>query len=75
VKRKPLIVYTDPPWAISPEGIVDPSLAIVERAVLGDKFDMRIAPVIEGRYAKGQQLYEAVHEADALALIILSPIY
>ncbi len=47
---KPVVVYTDLPWAIDRNGQVDPARAIFERQVYGDQVELRFAPANDGRY-------------------------
>lgn len=66
---KPVITYTDPPWAIGPDGRVDSGLATVEREVFGDEVELRFAPAAGGRYVQeGDGFVSAVRGADALAI-------
>jgi D-3-phosphoglycerate dehydrogenase len=66
---KPVITYTDAPWAIGPDGRVDPGLATIERQVYGDEVELRFAPTTGGRYVQeGDGFFDAVRGADALAI-------
>jgi phosphoglycerate dehydrogenase-like enzyme len=66
---KPVITYTDPPWAVGPDGRVDPGLATIERQVYGGEVELRFAPTTGGRYVQeGEGFLDAVRGADALAI-------
>ena len=64
-----VIAYTDLPWAIGPEGRVDPNLAVVERRVFGEHVELRFGHAENGQYElAGPQLLRAVSGADALVV-------
>ncbi|HEU5322988.1 MAG TPA: NAD(P)-dependent oxidoreductase, partial [Methylomirabilota bacterium] len=56
---RPVVVYTDPAWALGPAGEVEPARATIERAVLGDGVDLRFGVARDGRY----RLDDAAHLA------------
>ena len=63
------VVYTDPAWAVTDTGFVDPANAVVEREVYGTDLDLRIGPHAEGRYrTDSQELLAAVAGAEALVV-------
>ncbi|GIG88053.1 hypothetical protein Pen02_29890 [Plantactinospora endophytica] len=65
---KPLVVYTDPFWALE-NGAVNPALAAVERDVFGDKVDLRFGVVENGAYVKsGERFVDNLRGASALAI-------
>lgn len=66
--QQPLVVYTDPPWALADDGTSDPSRATVERDVFGDRVRVAVASARAGRYPQGAELAEAVRGADALVI-------
>jgi hypothetical protein len=67
--RRPVVTYVDPPWAFGPGGEVDPSLALYEREVFGDRVELRIGPVAGRRYVQeGEAFLAAVRGADALVI-------
>jgi phosphoglycerate dehydrogenase-like enzyme len=67
--KRPIVFYTDPPWAIGPDGTVDPSRATVERDVLGEEFELRFATARGGRYAtSGAGFHREISGAHALVI-------
>lgn len=67
--QKYVIVYTDVPWVMGHNGIVDPSLANIERSVLGDKFELRFVPTVHGHYqGTSSVVYDTVAGADAIVI-------
>jgi len=63
------VVYTDPSWAVGPEGCVDPALATIERSVLGEDFELRFGPAENGRYCtNGPELRAILSNADAIVI-------
>lgn len=63
-----VVLYTDPPWAVR-DGRVDPSLATVEREVLGEDVELRFGPCLDGRYANdGEELWRAARGAVAIGV-------
>jgi phosphoglycerate dehydrogenase-like enzyme len=65
---KPLIVYTDPFWALE-GGAVNPALATVEREVFGDRAELRFGVVEDGGYVNsGQCFLDNLRGASALAI-------
>ena len=66
---KPVVVYTDLPWAIGSNGQVDPGRAAVERHVYGDQVELRFAPARDGRYQlDSPEFFELLHDADGLVI-------
>jgi len=66
---RPVVVYTDPPWALDDSGAVDPSRAVVEREVFAERYELRFAPAAERRYDHdGPAFAAAVAGAAALAI-------
>lgn len=67
--RRPLVVYTDPPWALAEDGTSDPSRAALEREIFGGAVRLEIASARAGRYPRdAAQLADTVRGADALAI-------
>jgi phosphoglycerate dehydrogenase-like enzyme len=65
---KPVIVYTDPFWALQ-DGEVNPELATVEQEVYGDRAEIRFGVVEDGGYVKsGQRFLDNLKGASALAI-------
>jgi phosphoglycerate dehydrogenase-like enzyme len=65
---KPVIVYTDPFWALQ-NGQVNPDLAAVEREVFGDRVDLRFGVVENGAYVKtGERFLANLRGASALGI-------
>lgn len=65
---KPVIVYTDPFWALE-DGRVNPALATVEREVFGDRAELRFGVVEDGAYMKsGERFLGNLEGASALAI-------
>lgn len=67
-QRRPLVVYTDPPWGLAADGTSDPARAVLEREVFGDAVRLEIASARGGRYARDAELAAAVRGADALVI-------
>lgn len=67
-RRRPLVVYTDPAWALTAAGTSDPARAGLEREIFGDAVRLEIAPARGGRYPSGPELAEFARGADALAI-------
>jgi phosphoglycerate dehydrogenase-like enzyme len=68
MQRRPLVVYTDPAWALTPAGTSDPSRATLEREIFADAVRLEIAPARNGRYPALPELAELTRGADALAI-------
>src|SRR5580704_1110749 len=69
VMSKPVVVYTDPAWAITGDGSSDISRATIEHDVFRDRAVLKIAKASGGKYpASGQAFTEAVRGADAIAI-------
>jgi phosphoglycerate dehydrogenase-like enzyme len=67
--QKYTVVYSDPSWAVGPDGCVDPALATIERSVLGEDVELRFGPTENGRYCtSGFKLHAVVANADALVI-------
>jgi phosphoglycerate dehydrogenase-like enzyme len=67
--RRPVVVYSDPPWALDPAGKVDPDRAVVEREVLGPDVELRFGPAPGGRYVlEGPEWLSTVGGARVLAI-------
>lgn len=67
--RKFKVVYTDPMWAVGPDGIVDPGLAGIERQNYGPDVDLVFGPRKGGTFVKeGPDLQEILHGADAIVI-------
>lgn len=67
--RRPVIVYTDLPWVIGPDGRADPALAVVEREVFTSRFDLRFTPAADRRHVlDGPAFLDAVAGAEALVI-------
>lgn len=65
---KPIVVYTDPFWALE-DGEVNPALATVEQEVFGDKVELRFGVVENGAYVKsGERFLENLAGVSALAI-------
>lgn len=65
----PIVVYTDPAWAVTDGPRVDPGRATVEREVFGDTVDLRFGPFEAGGYVReGGALLDAVAGASALGV-------
>ncbi|KJK51697.1 3-phosphoglycerate dehydrogenase [Lentzea aerocolonigenes] len=65
---KPVVVYTDPFWALE-DGVVNPALADVEREVFGDRAELRFGVVENGAYVKsGKRFIDNLAGASALAV-------
>jgi D-3-phosphoglycerate dehydrogenase len=65
---KPVIVYTDPFWALE-DGRVNPALATVEREVFGDRAELRFGVVEDGAYVKsGERFLANLKGASALGI-------
>ncbi|HKR12813.1 MAG TPA: C-terminal binding protein [Pyrinomonadaceae bacterium] len=66
---KPVIVYTDLPWAIGADGSVDPSLATIEREIFGNNVELRFPASTGGHYnLKSQQFFDKLSGAAALII-------
>ncbi|GAA0549677.1 hypothetical protein GCM10010172_34670 [Paractinoplanes ferrugineus] len=65
---KPVVVYTDPFWALA-DGAVNPALATIENEVFGDKVELRFGVVQDGAYVKGgPRFIDNLKGASALAI-------
>jgi D-3-phosphoglycerate dehydrogenase len=63
------VLYTDPAWAIGPDGRPDPALASIESEVLPAGTEIRIGPHRNGRYANtGTALLRLADGADAIVV-------
>jgi len=63
------VVYIDPRWALTPEGRVDRELATIERQVLGDDFELRFGPTVDGEYTNsGVEFRSVLGGAHALVI-------
>ncbi|HEV2376572.1 MAG TPA: C-terminal binding protein [Streptosporangiaceae bacterium] len=63
------VVYTDPAWALDAQGQLDPSLADLERSVLGPDVVLDIGPRDGGGYVTaGEEFLDYVRGADALVV-------
>lgn len=70
---KPIVVYTDPAWAIGPNGQVEPARATVEAEVYGGKVDLRLNQTRGGKYPnKPAELRDLLRGAEALAIYRLT---
>jgi phosphoglycerate dehydrogenase-like enzyme len=66
---KPVVTYTDPPWAVGSDGRVCPALATVESEVYAGEVELRFVPASGGRYLQeGAPWLAALRGADALAI-------
>lgn len=66
---KPLIVYSDLPWAIGKGGCEDPSVATIEHEVFGNDFDLRFTPATGGRHQiEGPNFLTSLKGANALVI-------
>ena len=69
VMSKPVVVYTDPAWAITSDGSSDISRATIEHDIFRDRAVLKIAKASAGKYSKsGSAFAEAVRGADAIAI-------
>ncbi len=66
---KPIVVYTDPFWALA-NGEVNPGLATIERETFGDKVDLRFGVVENGVYVKSGDRFEVSTHTMALVLAL-----
>lgn len=67
--NKPVVVYTDPAWAITPDGSSDIARATIEHDIFGHYAILKIPKASEGKYPNdGRELAEAVRGADAIAI-------
>jgi phosphoglycerate dehydrogenase-like enzyme len=65
----PMVVYTDPAWAVVDGSHVDPSTAGIEHEVYGGQLELRIGPYADGRFrTESPALRELVSGAAALAV-------
>jgi D-3-phosphoglycerate dehydrogenase len=62
------VVYTDPAWALTEAGQLDPARADLERAVLGPDVEVDFGPFDEGFLTAGGRFYDRVRGADALVI-------
>lgn len=63
------VVYTDPAWAIGPDGGVDERLASIEREVYGDDVELVLGVRRDGRFVlEGDEFTSLVAGADALVV-------
>ena len=63
------VLYTDPAWAIGPDGLPDPALASIESQVLPAGTEIRIGPHRDGRYVNaGPELLRLANGADAIVV-------
>lgn len=63
------VTYTDPAWALSPEGGVDPALASIERETYGGAVDLRLGVFgPRGFELSGPELHRLVRGADAVVI-------
>ena len=66
---KPLVVYTDPAWAVGQDGRTDRSRASIEARHFGGLVDLRLAEAEGGRFPlDGSSLEALVEGADAIAI-------
>ncbi|HEV3038257.1 MAG TPA: C-terminal binding protein [Candidatus Angelobacter sp.] len=66
---KPVVVYSDLPWAIGKNGSEDPSVATIEHEVFGNEFDLRFTPATGGRHQiEGPSFLNSLRGADALVI-------
>lgn len=63
------VVYTDPAWAVDGRGALDPALATIERAALGDGVDLGLGVRRDGRFLLDGPEFER-HVAGADALVV-----
>ena len=69
VMSKPVVVYTDPAWAITDSGSSDISRATIEQEIFRDRAILKIGKANAGKYPNGGQGFaEAVRGADAIAI-------
>jgi D-3-phosphoglycerate dehydrogenase len=69
VMSKPVVVYTDPAWAITNDGSSDISRATIEQDIFRDRAVLKIAKASDGKYSKsGPAFAETVRGADAIAI-------
>ncbi|MFE7119623.1 NAD(P)-dependent oxidoreductase [Streptomyces sp. NPDC057654] len=65
----PVVAYTDPAWAVGPEGAVDAARADIERGVYGAEIEMRFGPYREGAFdVGGKEFLRFLEGADAVAV-------
>jgi phosphoglycerate dehydrogenase-like enzyme len=62
------VVYTDPAWALTDSGELDPGQAHVERKILNPDIDVQVGPFDGGYVLSGQRLHDAVRGAEALVI-------
>src|SRR5215510_3632871 len=66
---KPIVVYTDPAWAITDDGSSDVATANIEREIFQDRLTFKIGQARAGKYRKGgRELGDLVRGADAIAI-------
>ncbi|WP_206502822.1 C-terminal binding protein [Streptomyces chrestomyceticus] len=65
----PVVLYTDPAWAIGPDGSMDKDRADIEREAYGTNIQMRFGPYRDGAYdVSGNAFLDALRGADAVAI-------
>ena len=62
------VVYTDPAWALTPDGRPDPALAALERGILGSDVRVDLGLYEDGYVTDGPAFHEYVRGADALVI-------
>ncbi len=63
------ILYTDPPWALGPNGRIDRARATIEREVFGDRFELHFGPASDGVYAiGGDEFLAALRGVDGMVI-------
>ncbi|MBC5811454.1 MAG: C-terminal binding protein [Candidatus Eremiobacteraeota bacterium] len=64
------VVYTDPRWAIGPDGTLDPARGDIEREVYSDAIELDLGAYQNGRFAtEGAPLLERLRGADAVLVL------
>ncbi len=67
--KKFKIVYTDPMWAVGPDGAIAPALAGLERDVYGPEVEVVLGLYEDGNFVKqGPRLLEILRDADAAVI-------
>lgn len=65
----PTVLYTDPPWALTPDGRSDPDRAVIEREIFGNYANVVINSAVNGKYAlDGEAFHKRLSTAHALAI-------
>jgi D-3-phosphoglycerate dehydrogenase len=70
MQTKPRVVYTDPRWAVAPNGELDPALGDIERDVYGDAIALEFGIYENGRFVtEGPRLVESLRGASAVLVL------